>query len=371
MQGLRGVVLSLFFACVSAAALADKIVVGQSVELSGQATGKEGMLGAQLFFNWINTSQGGVNGRKIELITYDDQRDPQKTKDNTLKLIRDDHAVALLGYRSTPTVQAVLPLLEKNKIPLVAPFSGSQSLYKPMHPYVFNLRASYQEEAAKIVESVALMQIKNIAILYQDDAFGKDGLAGFEQHLGARNLKAAVIAKYDRKDLNVDAAVATILAANPAAVLMACTPSACADFIKKVKNAGRLPQFMMLSNVNSEEFFTSLGKLGRGVGVIQVMPAPRNIGVPVVREFQHALKAASNPPPVTSAVLEGFIAAKLLAEGIRRSGANLSPQRLVSALESMNDYDLGGITLQYGSTQHNGSNFVELSIIDQNGKMMR
>ncbi|MFZ6750633.1 ABC transporter substrate-binding protein [Undibacterium sp. Ren11W] len=356
---------------VPALALADKIVVGQSVELSGQATGKEGMLGAQLFFNWINTSQGGVNGRKIELITYDDQRDPQKTKDNTLKLIKDDHAVALLGYRSTPTVQAVLPLLEKNKIPLVAPFSGSQSLYKPMHPYVFNLRASYQDEAAKMVESVALMQIKNIAILYQDDAFGKDGLAGFEKHLGARQIKASAIAKYDRKDLNVDAAVTTIMAANPAAILMACTPSACADFIKKVKTAGRLPQFMMLSNVNSEEFFSSLGKLGRGVGVIQVMPAPRNIGVPVVREFQHALKASSNPPPVTSAVLEGFIAAKLLAEGIRRSGANLSPQKLVSALESMNDFDLGGITLQYGSSQHNGSNFVEMSIVDQNGKMMR
>jgi branched-chain amino acid transport system substrate-binding protein len=363
--------VGLLLTSVVLPAFAEKIVVGQSVELSGQATGKEGMQGAQLFFNWINSNQGGVNGRKIELITYDDQRDPQKTKENTLKLIKEDRAVALLGYRSTPTVQAVLPLLEKNKIPLVAPFSGSQSLYKPMHPYVFNLRASYQDEAAKMVESLALMQIKNIAILYQDDAFGKDGLAGFEMHLAARKLNASVIAKYDRKDLNVDAAVASIMAANPAAVLMACTPSACADFIKKVKTAGRLPQFMMLSNVNSEEFFTSLGKHGRGVGVVQVMPAPRNIGVPVVREFQHALKVASNPPPVTSAVLEGFIAAKLLTEGLRRSGANLSSQRLVTALETMSDFDLGGITLQYGSGQHMGSNFVEMSIVDQNGKMMR
>jgi len=214
-----------------------------------------------------------------------------------------------------------------------------------MHPYVFNLRASYRDEAAKIVESLALMQIKNIAILYQDDAFGKDGLAGFEQHLAAQHIKPVVIAKYDRKDLNVDAAVAAMMAANPSAILMACTPNACADFIKKLKTAGRLPQFMMLSNVNSDEFFNSLGKFGRGVGVIQVMPAPRNIGIPVVREFQHALKSASNPPPVTSGVLEGFMAAKLLSEGLRRSGANPSPQKIVTALETMNDFDLGGMTL--------------------------
>jgi ABC-type branched-subunit amino acid transport system substrate-binding protein len=364
---LLGLILSTFSAFSAAE---NKIVIGQSVELSGQATGKENMLGAQLYFNWLN-AQGGILGQQIEFISYDDQRDPLKTKENTLKLINEHHALALFGYRSTPTVEAILPLLEKNKIPLVAPFSGAQSLYKPTHPYVFNLRASYQEEAAKMVESLATLQIKKVAILHQDDTFGKDGLAGFEKNLTAKQLKPVTIAEYKRKDLNVDAAVASIAAVNPQAVLMACTPNACADFIKKMRASGHAPQFLMLSNVNSEEFFTSLGKDGRGIGVMQVTPSPNNIGVTVVREFQRALKTASHPPLATDAVEEGFIAAKLLAEGLRRAGANPNAQKLVAALEAMHDVDLGGVFVNYSARNHDGSHFVELSIVGQNGKLIR
>lgn len=363
--------LSFILSSLSAFAATDnKIVIGQSVELSGQATGRENMLGAQLYFNRIN-AQGGIYGRQIELISYDDQRDPLKTKENTLKLINENHALALFGYRSTPTVEAILPLLEQNKIPLIAPFSGAQSLYKPLHPYVFNLRASYQEEAAKMVESLATLQIKKVAILHQDDTFGKDGLAGFEKNLAARQLKPVVIAAYSRKDLNVAAAVADIAAANPQAVLMACTPTACADFIKKMRASGHAPQFMMLSNVNSEEFFSSLGKDGRGIGVMQVTPSPNNVGVTVVHEFQRALKAANHPPPATDAVEEGFIAAKLLTEGLRRAGANPSAEKLVTALEAMRDVDLGGLRVNYSAVNHDGSHFVELSIVGQNGRLIR
>ncbi len=348
----------------------DKLVIGQSVELSGQATGKENMEGALAYFAWLN-SQGGIHGRQIELKTYDDKRDIAQTRKNTEKLLNQDNAIALFGYRSTPTVEAALPLAQKAKVALVAPFSGAQSLRLPFNPYVFHLRASYQDEAAKMVESLVTLHIKKVAILYQDDSFGKDGLSGFERNLDIRKLKPLVVAKYDRKDLKVNRAVEAIAAVNPQAVLMACTPSACSDFIKQMRKKGLQPQFIMLSNVNSDEFFKSLGPDGRGVGVMQVMPYPRDAGASVTREFQKVLKGMANPPPASYATLEGFVAAKLLAEGLRRAGPNPTRAKLITALETIRDFDLGGVTVSYSPTDHEGSGFVELIVVGKNGVFWR
>lgn len=351
-------------------AATENIVIGQSVELTGQATGKENMLGALAYFSWLN-AHGGVHGHAIELKSYDDKRDKATTRKNTEKLLHQDHALALFGYRSTPTVEAVLPLLQEEKVALVAPFSGARTLHVPVQPYVFNLRASYQAEAAKMVESLTTLQITKVAILAQDDAFGRDGLAGFERSLKARQLKPMVIAKYDRKTLDLSQSVSAVAAANPQAVLMACTPTACADFIKQIRKLRLMPQFLMLSNVNSEEFFDSLGDYGRGIGVMQVMPYPRDIGAGVVREFQRALKEMKDPPPPSYAVLEGFVAAKLMTEAIRRAGPHPTRQKIVAALDTMHDYDLGGILVNYSPTDHDGSNFVELTIVGKNGVIWR
>lgn len=367
---LRVALLPLLMLVAAASGAADNIVIGQSVELSGQAIGRENMLGARAYFSWLN-AHGGVHGRAIELITYDDRRNPATTRKNTEKLLHEDHALALFGYRSTPTVEAVLPLLMQERTALVAPFSGAQSLHRPVHPYVFNLRASYQAEAAKMVESLATLQITRVAILAQKDAFGRDGLAGFERSLEARRLRPVVVAQYDRKTLDVSRAVNTIADVNPQAVLMACTPAACADFIRRIRQHGLQPQFLMLSNVNSEEFFDSLGDYGRGIGVMQVMPYPRDIGTGVVREFQHALKTMENPPPASYAALEGFVAAKLMAEAIRRAGPQPTRQKIVAALDAMNDVDLGGIHVGYSPTDHDGSDFVELTVVGRNGAIWR
>jgi len=358
------------FICPAIASAGGKIVIGQSVELSGQATGKENREGAQLYFDALNR-QGGIHGKSIELISYDDKRDPALTKENTLKLINEDHAIALFGYRSTPTIEAILPLLAKYAIPLIAPFSGAQSLHQPPHAQVFNLRASYQDEAAKMVDSLADLKISKLAILHQDDSFGKDGLNGFVSNLEKRNMRAAVIARYDRKEMKVDTAVASIAATSPQAVLMACTPAACADFIRQMQKLGQRPQFLMLSNVNSDDFFKSLGAEGRGIGVMQVMPYPRDIGIPVVKELQKALRSSKSPPPLSYAVLEGYVAAKLMAEALRRAGNNPDSKKLLQALESMRDVDLGGVEVSYGPKDHDGSHFVELTIVGKNGVILR
>jgi branched-chain amino acid transport system substrate-binding protein len=268
-------------------------------------------------------------------------------------------------------VEAVLPLVSKEKVALVAPFSGAATLRKPVNPYVFHLRASYQDEVAKMVESLSTLQIKKVAILYQDDSFGKDSLHGFERSLEALKMKPLVVAKYSRKDLNIDAAVNAIDATDPGAVLMACTPSACSNFVRQVRKKGKRPQFIMLSNVNSDEFFKSLGDEGRGIGVMQVMPYPRNIEFGVVREFQRVLKGMSNPPPMSYAALEGFVAAKLLAEGLKRAGQNPTRKSLIEAMQAMRDVDLGGVVVSYGRDDREGSKFVELTIVGKNGVFLR
>lgn len=360
----------LFLASAAVANAQEKIVIGQSVELSGEATGKENMEGALAYFAWVN-AQGGVYGRKIELKSYDDKRKPETTRLNTEKLLKEDNALALFGYRSTPTVEAVLPLLVVEKVPMIAPFSGGQSLHKPFNPYLFNLRASYQAETAKMVELFGSLGISKVAILYQDDSFGKDGLAGFERNLAAHKLKPLVTVSYDRKDLKIDKAVNAVVAANPQAVLMACTPSACADFVKQVRKQGLHPAFMMLSNVSSETFFESLGDDGRGVSVMQVMPYPKNYGAGAAREFQSVLKGMAKPPPASYSTFEGFVAAKLLTEGLRRAGPNPTRQKLVAALETLRNFDLGGVRVSYSPTDHDGSNFVEMIMIGKHGSILR
>ena len=152
---------------------------------------------------------------------------------------------------------------------------------------------------------------------------------------------------------------------------MACSPSACVKLIKKVRHAGLSPQFMMLSNVNSAEFFSALGGDGRGIGITQVMPYPKDIGAPIVREFQKAIKETNDPPPLSYAALEGFAAAKLLVEGLRRAGPNPTRASLIAGLESMHEFDLGGVHVNYAANRHNGSPFVELIVIGKNGAIWR
>lgn len=361
---------ALLLAYAGAACAEDKLIVGQSVELSGEATGRENMLGAQAYFAWLN-AQGGIHGRQVELITYDDQRNPKKTLENTERLLGHDRALALFGYRSTPTVEAVLPLLQREKVALVAPFSGAAALHQPVNPYVFHLRASYWDEAARMVESLAMLHIKKLAILYQDDAFGEDGLQGFTRSLSKNSIQPAVVAKYSRKTLDVGPAVDAIAAATPGAVMMACTPSACANFVKQMRKKNQRPQFIMLSNVNSDQFFKSLGEDGRGIGVMQVMPYPRDLGAGVVREFQRVLKGMDHPPPMSYAALEGFVAAKLLAEGLKRAGPHPTRQSLVDAMASMHEVDLGGVVVNYGPGNRDGSHFVELTVIGKDGVFWR
>lgn len=358
-------------AACAAAQDAASIVFGQSGEFSGQGVAKENTDGAQAYFAMVNRN-GGVFGRKVELKSYDDGRDKKRVIENTERLIAKDKVFALFGYRSTPSVQAAIPMAVRERVPLIAPFSGAQSIRTPHNDLVFHLRASYRREMDKLVKLLVTQGVRKIAMLYQDDEFGKDALAGFEDALKKEGISSVAIANYDRKDRNITPALKTLIAAEPQAVVMACTPKACVDFIKQAKaGGGRGLGFLTLSNVNSDEFTRELGEDGRGVVVTQVVPHPWSVGIPLVREFQQAIKDTGSQVPVSYSSFEGFIAAKLVVSALRQAGPNPTREKFMAALESMHNFDLGGMFMQMSTSDHLGSSFVDLTMIGPEGKYVR
>jgi len=373
---MQAMSLACLLLAANASAMAESgvtkslIVVGQSGEFSGQAVAKENTDGARLYFAGVN-KRGGVFGRKIELTTYDDGRKTQRTIDNTLRLITKDKVLALFGYRGTPSVEAAMPLLEREHIPLIAPFTGAQSVRTPLNPMVFHLRASYQQEAAKLIHHLATQGVKRIALFYQDDVFGKDALTGFEQAMRQQSMAALATATYDRKTLDVGAAVKSITAVEPEAVVMACSPRACTDFIRQARAIDRRTQFLTLSNVNSDEFARALGAEGRGVIVAQVVPYPWNASSPLVQEFNQSLQDTAMQVPMSYSSFEGFVAAKLLVTALRLAGPDLTREKFVAALESMHEVNLGGLVVGFSAADHQGSNYVDLTMIGRDGKYIR
>ncbi|WP_432727069.1 ABC transporter substrate-binding protein [Variovorax sp. W6] len=346
------------------------VLFGVSSEFSGQAVAREGTDGALAYFAYVN-KRGGVNGRRVELKTYDDGRDVKKTVDNTERLITQDKVFALFGYRSTPTVEAAIPVAVRHGVPMIGPFSGAQSLREPFSPLVFHLRASYQQEAGAIIDQLAVQQIGRIAVLHQDDSFGKDALAGFEKALARYKLSAVATASYSRKDLKVEEASKALAAASPGAIVMACTPGACIDFIKRTRARTRGTQFYLLSNVNTNEFASELAADGNGVVVSQIVPSPWNTALPLVREYQDALREAGGQAAPGYSGFEGFITAKLLVTALQRAGAEPTRARFIAALESMREVDLGGMFVRFSPSSHQGSTMVELTMINRNGKYIR
>ncbi len=363
----------LAFACAIAAAQGvtdSQVVLGQSVALSGpaQELGKDMQLGATLYFNAVN-AHGGVHGRKIVLKTLDDGYDPARAADNTRKLINDEKVFALFGYVGTPTSQASLPIFTAAKVPFVGPFTGAELLRSPVNRYVFNVRASYFDETEAIVQQLTALSIDRIAVFYQDDAYGQAGLAGVERALKKRNLQVVSKATVERNTVDVKKAVDTLSKSGAQAVIMISAYKSCAAFIRDMKRAGAEPSFWNVSFVGSKALAKELDKEGRGVQISQVVPFPWDSTVPVVKEYRKALEEAKAEPGFGT--LEGFIAAKVMVEGLKRAGRKLDRESFVAAMESIHDFDAGGFKVSYSPESHSGSRFVDLTIISRNQKFVR
>ena len=348
---------------------ADVITIGQSASLTGpsEELGREMKAGADAYFNAINDA-GGVNGRKIKLISIDDAGMPERTKANTLKLLNEDNVFALFGYTGTYTINPILPLVEKNKVPFFAPASGDIATREPLSRYVFNIRASYFEETEKIVEQLTRRGLTKIALFYQNDAYGRAGLAGLERALRERKLNILIFGSTDRNSTNVASSAQTIAKSGAQAVLVSAGANTASAFIKEMKKQGSNAQFCLLSSVGAMTVAAQLGDEGRGVEVSQVVPLPFSDSEPLGREY---LKRIGGPTKASFASLEGYIAANVLVEGLKKAGKAPTRESFIAALDKLGSVDLRGYRVKFSADNHNGSSLVELTVLGAGGNYKR
>lgn len=348
----------------------SRIVLGQSAAFTGPAAqlGIQFHQGAKVYFDQVN-AQGGTGRQQIELRKLDDGYEPARCAENTKKFIADD-VFALFGYIGTPTSVVALPMAIKEKIPFIAPFSGAMVLREPFSRYAFHVRASYNDETALIVKQLTNLGLKKIAVFYQNDAYGKAGLDGVNLALGRLSLKPVAEATVERNSVDVAQAVKTLVAAGPDAVVQIGAYKACAAFIREARKSGYGGTFYNVSFVGTQALADELGKDGAGVVVSQVVPSPYNPARQIAREFAEAVKAANNKEVSANfSSMEGYLAARLFAEGLRRAGPKPTRELLMTGLESIGNQSFGGFAVSFGPNDHVASSFVELSMLTGDGRV--
>ncbi len=351
-------------------AFAQDIIIGQSVPLTGpaQALGKEMQSGIQAYFKVVNAN-GGINGRNLVLKTLDDGYEPERTVANTKQLIEKDGALALLGYVGTPTSVAALPIFTEAKVPFIGAFTGAEVLRAPFNKQIFNIRASYYEETELIVEHLHKLSLNRVAVFYQNDAYGKAGLEGVNRALKKRGLTPVAIATVERNSVDVAAAVDALGKTDAQTIIMISAYKSCATFIKAMIAKNKRPNFVNVSFVGTKALATELGPLAVGTQISQVMPYPWDDGSRLIREYQAAMKGVDGD--INYSTLEGYVAARVLVEGFKRDKGGLDRAGLIAGLESLRDFDLGGFKVDFSPTDHNGSNFVQLTIVSKDGRIKR
>ncbi len=355
----------------TAFAQSSKIVLGQSCPLTGAAAqlGIQFNAGANVFFDLLN-AKGGVSGRSIELLALDDGYEPARCAENTNKFINQD-VFALFGYIGTPTSVAALPLASKASIPFLAPFTGAMSLRDPFNKLVFHLRASYDDETASIVNQLNTLGLKNVAVFYQNDAYGRAGLDGANKALAALNNKPVALATVERNSVDVSAAINTLLPAKPDAIIQVSAYKSCAAMIRESRKAGYGGQFFNVSFVGTKALSDELGKEAAGIVITQVVPSPFNGAVPIAREFQAAVAAHGKSVNINYSSFEGYLAAKMFADGLSRAGGGRTATRdgLISGLQSIGRADYGGFQLTLSNRDHVASSFVEKTMLTGDGRV--
>lgn len=345
--------------------------IGQPSGFTGSVAAgvKENTDGARLYFDAVN-ARGGVHGEKVELVSVNDRFDPKVTVEVSRELITKQGVLALFLNRGTPHSEALLPLLAEYKVPLIAPSTGAMVLHEPVNPWVFNVRATYQREAARAIEHLASIGQNRIAIIETDDSFGADSAAGAMQGFAKAKLEPVLRQKTPRDKPDYSAVAAEIAKLNAHAVMVIASAGNTANAVKALRAAGSRAQVVTLSNNASDGFIKLLGEHARGVIVTQVFPNERSVSYALIKEAQDLAKA-KGLPGVSPAMMEGFAGAKVVVEGLRRAGPNPTPQKLRDALEGMTRFDLGGLTVSYSPTNHTGLDFADLSIIDASGRFRR
>ena len=372
----RGLALILGFALAAAAHAGDEGVTSTEIRLGasqvlsgplGPQTVQYGE-GARLLFDAVNAA-GGVHGRKISFTTLDDGFDPKRAVDNSRKLL-DEHKVFML-FNSTGTAQtaAVLPMLKASKTILFGPVTGASALRDTVNPHVFHVRAGYANESTRILSQLKQIGVTRVAFFYQDDGLGKALLAEVRKSSAAENLPLAVEVKVDPAAPDFAAAAAATAQASPQAVIVGTAGLTFTNYVQAVQATAARPVFYGFSVASLDGINRVLKDKARGIILAQIMPSLRNNAVPVVTEYLKLHAARSPDTPPSASQFEGFVHARLLVEGLRRTGRELSTASFIRVMEGAGELAFGRFTAQYSPRSHNGSNYVELAIIDAAGRL--
>lgn len=348
-----------------------EILVGQFAAQTGPAAelGKRLQVGMLAHFKAVNAG-GGINGRTIRLVSRDDGYEPEKAAAAVKALIEEDKVFALVGSVGTPTTLAAVPAINAAGIPLIGPFTGAQALREPFNRNLFHVRASYFDETERIVQHLSTLGIKKIAVFYQNDSYGKAGLEGVTRALTKRNLKPTAAVTVERNSVDVAAAWAELAKAPPEAVVQISAYKSCAALIKLARSKAYGGQFFNVSFVGSTALSAELGDAGAGVTISQVVPFPFTPSSAIVREYQQRMTEAGHKDFDFSS-MEGFLAAKVFVEGVRRAGKTLTRDSLVTGLESMRELNLGGFIVNYSPKNHEASRYTDLTMIGRGGRFVR
>jgi branched-chain amino acid transport system substrate-binding protein len=344
-----------------------EVVIGSCSALEGpsSALGRQTVAGAKAYFSMVN-DEGGVHGRKLHLVAYDDSYDPAKTQACFDKLLADK-VFALGFFVGTPTAVKYLPLAEENKIPLVGLFTGAQTLYTPLRHWVINVRASYFDETRDQIDGMwDALGYKKIGVIYPDDAFGAAVLDGVKQALKAHGAEPAAVASYQRQTAKVDAAISSVRGANPQAVVVVGPPNTVAPIVKQAHAAGWKPLFLTVSFVGTEELISEAGDDADGMVVTQVVPPYYLTDLKTVALYRRALAQSAPTERPNFVSLEGFVDAMVMVEGLKRAGKDLTRDGLIRGIESIHEMDIGlgpQLKLDYSAKDHKGFDHVIPSVI--------
>jgi branched-chain amino acid transport system substrate-binding protein len=344
----------------------DEIRIGMSSSQTGRSgfVGEAVKRGCKAYFSKVNR-QGGVFGRKLVLVSYDDRNEPLEAVANTQRLINADRVFALIGFNGAANCRAVLPMLNDARIVLVGPVTGAAGLHDPVPEMVFNTRPSYEEETEVLIDRmVSDLKLTRVAILCQRDSFGEGGKASTIKALESRGLSLAEEGWFLRNSLDVQDALKVIIAAKPEAIVMFGGYKACAEFVRRAKAGGlnKIP-YCLLTSAATEDFIKLLGSQADGILVPEVVPSPLDASLELVRNYQADMKAADDQN-FDHGSLEGYVDALVLTDALRRAGENLTQETFIHALETTH-LDFGAFGVRFASKSHEGNDKVFLTKVQE------
>jgi branched-chain amino acid transport system substrate-binding protein len=359
----------LLWPAAGALAQPRALVLGQSAALTGSQAqfGKDIRDGALAAFEQVNQT-GGIHGRRVELVTLDDAGNEAKAKENSEQLIADHKVLALFGYISRPSSVAGAKIASETKVPFIAPFSGTPALYR-FDPYVFTIRASYDEELAGMVKQLVMTGYTRIGFAYHNDA-RQVNVPLVENLLAKHGLKPAVLVGLDRTSGEVTEQAKALASANPEVLLALANNVPLTALTREARKMGNTTPFWIVSFVDSKLMVKDLGALAEGQVFAQIVPLPTKRNMRIVKEYQRDYAAKFPKSALSFTSLEGYIAARTLIEGLKRAGPNPTRGRLARALESLGDFDLGDYFINFSADNHNGSRFVDLTIVNKDGQFL-